>query len=167
MIKIDLVLADVHDLIKKLNNGDENATLRSTQVQAALTVLVEAVNKELSKKVPSTSSRDTVYKIEFDLVRHIQDQREFSFKTFGPGPRTEAIIDHIKKELVEVEAKPHDLEEWVDIILMAIDGAWRSGHYAEEIAGAIVCKQMKNESRTWPDWRTADPDKAIEHIKEL
>ena len=33
----------------------------------------------------------------------------------------------------------------------------------EQIAAAIVAKQTKNELRKWPDWRTADPNKAIEH----
>ena len=28
---------------------------------------------------------------------------------------------------------------------------------------AIKAKQARNEARTWPDWRTASPDKAIEH----
>ena len=28
---------------------------------------------------------------------------------------------------------------------------------------AIMAKQARNEARVWPDWRTADPDKAIEH----
>ena len=27
----------------------------------------------------------------------------------------------------------------------------------------MTAKQVKNEARTWPDWRTADPNKAIEH----
>ncbi|MGH6882853.1 MAG: dATP/dGTP pyrophosphohydrolase domain-containing protein [Hypericibacter sp.] len=31
---------------------------------------------------------------------------------------------------------------------------------------AVVAKQAVNEQRSWPDWRTADPDKAIEHVRE-
>lgn len=30
---------------------------------------------------------------------------------------------------------------------------------------AIHEKQRRNEARTWPDWRGADPDKAIEHVR--
>lgn len=33
------------------------------------------------------------------------------------------------------------------------------------IIDAIKAKQAKNEARDWPDWRTRDPDKAIEHVK--
>ena len=35
---------------------------------------------------------------------------------------------------------------------------------AESIA-AIKAKQGRNEAREWPDWRTADPDAAIEHVR--
>jgi hypothetical protein len=101
----------------------------------------------------------------FDLIAHIARQRAFSLKTFGPGQRTKGVIDHIRKELREIEAKPLDLSEWVDVILLAIDGAHRAGHSPEAIAAVIAAKQTKNESRDWPDWRTADPDKAIEHVR--
>lgn len=98
-----------------------------------------------------------------DLVAHLKRQKAFSEKTFGPGMRTKGICDHIRKELEEIQAKPLDVREWVDVIILALDGAWRCGHTPEGIAKAIVAKQTKNEGRTWPDWRTADPEKAIEH----
>ncbi len=100
----------------------------------------------------------------FDLIAHLHRQRAFSEKTFGPGQRTKGVLDHIRKELVEIEASPTDITEWVYVILLALDGAWRSGHAPEEIAAAIAAKQTKNEGRTWPDWRTVDPGKAIEHV---
>lgn len=99
----------------------------------------------------------------FDLIAHLERQRQFSFRTFGPGNRTKGVVDHIRKELREIEAAPHDLKEWVDVILLALDGAWRCGHSPEQIATGIDVVQTRNEGRTWPDWRTADPDKAIEH----
>lgn len=101
--------------------------------------------------------------MDMDLVKHLYRQREFSLKTFGPGSRTKGVLDHIRKELIEIESEPHDLEEWVDLVLLALDGAWRAGFTPEEICAGIVLKQTKNELRTWPDWRTSDPDKAIEH----
>lgn len=102
----------------------------------------------------------------FDLVKHIRRQRMFSAKTFGPGRRTEMVIDHIRKELGEIEAAPNDVSEWIDVILLAIDGAWRSGADPEQIAQGIRMKQSRNEARTWPDWRAADLTKAIEHVSE-
>lgn len=102
----------------------------------------------------------------FDMVAHLKRQLEWSLKTFGPGDRTEGVIDHICKELAEVSAKPGDLEEWIDVVILALDGAWRAGHAPEQIISQLVAKQAKNELRKWPDWRTAEPGKAIEHVKE-
>lgn len=99
----------------------------------------------------------------FDLVAHLERQRTFSLKTFGPGTRAAGVIDHIRKELREIEADPTDVEEWIDVIILAFDGAWRAGFEPARIVEAIIAKQTKNEARRWPDWRTADPDKAIEH----
>lgn len=100
-----------------------------------------------------------------DLIKQLWRQKEFSIKTFGPSERLDGVIDHIKKELKEVEENPYDLEEWIDIVLLAFDGARRAGHSPEEIAQALSDKQTKNENRVWPDWRNVDPSKAIEHVK--
>jgi len=100
-----------------------------------------------------------------DLVMHLYRQRQFSLRTFGPGARTEGVIAHIRKELSEVERKPDDVFEWIDIVLLALDGAWRAGHSPEAIAFALCEKQGRNEARDWPDWRDADPNGPIEHIR--
>lgn len=101
-----------------------------------------------------------------NLVDHLYRQQDFSIRTFGPGQRTQGVLDHIRKELLEIEADPTDLEEWIDVVLLALDGAWRAGHTPEQIVVALNAKQTKNEGRSYPDWRTADPDKAIEHVRE-
>jgi len=94
---------------------------------------------------------------------HLAHQREWSERTFGPGQRTLGVLDHIGKELDEVRADPTDLSEWVDVIILAFDGAWRHGWEPQQIIDAIKAKQAKNEARTWPDWRTMSADQAIEH----
>lgn len=103
---------------------------------------------------------------EYDLVDHLRRQRAFSERTFGPGSRTAGVLDHIRKELLEIEATPDDVTEWVDVILLALDGAWRAGFSPEQIVEALAAKQARNESRKWPDWRDVEAGKAIEHIRE-
>lgn len=98
-----------------------------------------------------------------NLVRFINTQREWSERTFGPNPRTEGILKHIEKEIQEVRANPTDLSEWADIIILALDGAWRSGATAEDICFALQDKQAINFARTYP--RT-DDDVPSEHVKE-
>lgn len=102
----------------------------------------------------------------FDLVAHLRRQREFSLRTFGPGMRINGVTDHIAKELIEVRESGGDLREWIDVVILGLDGCWRSGATPEEIVAAIVAKQTKNEGRNWPDWRTVAPDTAIEHVRE-
>ena len=100
-----------------------------------------------------------------DLTNHLARQIDFSARTFGPGARTAGVVDHIRKELREIEAKPNDLSEWIDVVILAFDGAWRAGYTPAEIVSALDAKQSKNERRQWPDWRTSAPDKAIEHVR--
>lgn len=100
-------------------------------------------------------------------VAHLEQQRNWSRATFGPSRRTKGVTDHIRKELIEIEAAPDDLGEWVDVIILAFDGAWRCGAEPEEIIAAVKAKQMRNEGRTWPDWRTASEDHAIEHDRQV
>lgn len=103
---------------------------------------------------------------QFNFLVHLERQRKFSIQTFGPGARTLGVVQHIRKELHEVLAAPTDIYEWIDVVILALDGAWRSGAEPQQIIDALVAKQAKNESRTWPDWRVSDPNKAIEHVRE-
>lgn len=103
----------------------------------------------------------------YDLVFHLRNQIAWSKKTFGPSEkidRTEGVIDHLKKEIQEASDNPTDTEEWIDIAMLAFDGAWRNGATAEEVAGVLKHKLQKNIKREWPDWKDIDPDKAIEHV---
>jgi hypothetical protein len=98
-----------------------------------------------------------------DLQAFLADQIEFSTKAFGPGARTAGVIDHIRKELREIEADPSDVSEWIDVVILALDGAWRAGYSPEQICAALAAKLAKNKSRQWPDWRTMSEHRAIEH----
>lgn len=103
---------------------------------------------------------------DFSFLAHLIRQRSWSRYTFGPGARTKGILDHIRKELAEIEAEPLS-NEWIDVAILALDGAWRAGFTPQEIINALVAKQAKNEARTWPDWRGASEDHAIEHDRSI
>lgn len=89
----------------------------------------------------------------------------WSEETFGPGLRTKSTVEHIRKELIEILDAPGDVEEWVDVLLLALSGACRSGADAQTVIDTLFAKQTKNEQRMWPDWRSAEPGKAIEHVR--
>ena len=100
----------------------------------------------------------------FNFAAFADDKTAWSIATFGPGKRTAGVIDHIRKELAEVEARPDDVSEWADLIILAMDGAARSaGADGAKLVEALVAKMARNKARTWPDWRTLSEDRAIEH----
>ncbi|AOJ53894.1 dATP/dGTP pyrophosphohydrolase domain-containing protein [Burkholderia thailandensis] len=123
---------------------------------------------ELRRLVESHAGRSSgmLMKSEFDMHALLRRQRAFSERTFGPGRRTAGVCEHILKELAEVEAAPDDLREWGDVILLGLDGAWRTDATPEQITAAISAKLAENEGRVWPDWRGSDPNRAIEHIDQ-
>jgi hypothetical protein len=100
----------------------------------------------------------------FSLKDYIERQREWSRNTFGPGRRTMGVTGHIEKELAEIRNAPGDLEEWVDVVILALDGAWRAGHTPYEIVAMMQAKQVKNMARRWP--AETDEDKPVEHVRE-
>lgn len=114
-----------------------------------------------------------------DMQAHLTRQIAWSRTCFGPGARLDGVIDHIRKELREVEESGGSTKEWVDVAILALDGLWRSiafqshapyfglpsDHVARSVIDALTEKQAHNELRDWPDWRTADPTKAIEHVR--
>ena len=99
-----------------------------------------------------------------DLEKYINRQKEWSMKTFGLGMRTVGLCKHIQKELEEIQNDPVDVSEWCDIIILALDGAWRAGYTSEEITKALIEKQIVNFRRRWS--LTKPQDEYIEHIRE-
>lgn len=95
------------------------------------------------------------------LTEYLQRQKEWSTKTFNPGKRTIGITEHIKKEIEEIRQKPTDVMEWVDIIILALDGYWRAGGDPKDIEVDLHYKQRKNFNRTWPT--PTSEDEAVEH----
>ncbi len=95
----------------------------------------------------------------------LSELHEFSQKTFGPRQRVAGVIDHIHKELVEIERKPSDITEWADLLLLSFNGALGAGHSPDDILQALESKLQVNQKRCWPDWRNYSSNEAIEHLK--
>ena len=110
------------------------------------------------------------------LSDYINDHIKWSLHTFGPGRRAEGLIAHILKECDEVLKQPDDVVEWIDIAILAIDGAWRAEmannggkkpSYADLgwlLAQVFKGKQEINKNRKWPI--NTDETKPTEHVRE-
>ena len=96
------------------------------------------------------------------MTKYIAAHIAWSVETFGDGMRTAGLCKHIEKELDEIRAAPNDVMEWVDVIILALDGAWRAGYSAGQIAAALQEKQRINIAR---EWFYRGDDEPIEHAR--
>jgi len=104
-------------------------------------------------------------KAYFDLVSYLEIQKKWSTRVFGEGKRTLGLTEHITKELEEIKAQPDDIMEWVDVMILALDGAWRSGHSPVEVCKAMLDKQSINLQRKWNEVKSEN--ESIHHVKEV
>lgn len=137
------------------------AAVRRTLRRHDGTALAERALRDAYNRLVDVEAGPAVIDAAFLLRRG-----RWSQATFGPGRRTAMVVDHLRRELVEIEDAPGDLAEWVDVALLAFDGATRAGWSAQQIIDAVVAKQAVNETRRWPDWRTQPPDRAIAHLPD-
>ena len=97
------------------------------------------------------------------LAEYVHRHREWSERTFGPGLKTIGITKHIEKECQEIRQNPTDLSEWVDVMILAMDGYWRHGGDAARLQNDLDAKQAINFSRRWPT--VTRDDKPTEHLR--
>lgn len=101
-----------------------------------------------------------------DLADFLHRKNAWSLETFGPSQTIEGVIEHARKELDEASAEPCDAIEWADVLFLVTDAAFRAGHTPEAICEALEQKLAINRARSWPDYRTADMNAPIEHVRE-
>lgn len=111
--------------------------------------------------------------VERGLASFMGRAAEWSDRVFGEGPRTQRLCNYIRRELAEVEANPMDAVEWVDVIMLAMDGfrrvyqAQSSGGSPEEAASCLMeeldSKLAACELREWniPE----SEDDPVEHVR--
>ena len=136
---------------------------------AAIAALAKTLKEMLATPAPvePASPVDRHWETDGDFLKtYLIKQIEWSERTFGNSPRSEGICKHIEKELAEIRAKPHDLGEWIDVVILALDGAWRAGYSPDTIIGALEYKQEVNFKRQWGDLKDQDESLPTEHIKK-
>ena len=97
------------------------------------------------------------------ITSYVTRQRVWSRQTFGQGQLTDVLCAYITMELSEIQADPDDVREWIDVIILALDGFWRHGGKPEELAEMLEAKQRVNFERAWPAMQPED--QATEHLR--
>lgn len=93
----------------------------------------------------------------------IEKQIKISKNKFGTETRTSGIIDHMVEELKEIENNPNDIFEWIDMLILSIDGSWRRGFTPSEIAEAWKQKIDIINNRKYEN--NPDPNKRSKRIE--
>lgn len=103
------------------------------------------------------------------LEDYLLRQRDWSRKTFGEGKRTVGVTEHIKKECQEVVDDPADIREWIDIVILALDGFWRAGGEPSDVLKLMQEKQDINFQRVYPkplsENHVSEHDRSLEALK--
>ena len=145
------------------------ATFTNEQLIAVCRADVAEMSKFLKEGEFSNPSRAAMYlRIteiamaalmgEFSFARNQvrREHAEWSQSTFGNvgpiGPQK-----HLRREVLETIAKPHDLIEWADMQFLLWDAQRRAGITDEQITRAMIEKLKVNKSRNWPDPEDGEP----------
>lgn len=84
------------------------------------------------------------------------EHAEWSQATFGNvGPV--GPLKHLRREVLETIAKPHDLIEWADMQFLLWDAQRRAGITDEQITQAMIDKLAVNKQREWPEPKDGEP----------
>jgi hypothetical protein len=88
---------------------------------------------------------------------------EFSKKTF-PARTIQSVNCHLKEELDELMAKPDDIEEHADVLILYLQifSMAFPGKNAFDLLQAAWAKLEKNKSRKW---LPPDADGVVRHVK--
>lgn len=114
-------------------------------------------NEQLTARLAAAEARDLAVELR---DRHIPWSRQ----TFGDGMRTGGITKHIEKELNEIRENPFSAEEWIDVVILALDGCWRAGYTAESVVAILFAKLAKIRTRAYP--RPVSDDEPSEHVRD-
>lgn len=137
-------------------NDAEPPILTGNTTENDFTSLPEGPVTDMCALPTQTDSRDW-------LRTYLQRHRAWSLATFGNDPRPVGIVKHIARELDEILRDPTDLEEWVDVLILAFDGAARQGYSADAIMDMLERKYEKNCTRVF---NVNGPDEPTEHVRE-
>jgi dATP/dGTP pyrophosphohydrolase len=112
--------------------------------------ILELANRTLARARYRQETRELgIGQATMTIEQYLRRQVMWSKRRFGLGERTLGITRHMEKEIAEVRAKPNVMSEWIDLMILALDGYWRHGGTPERLMDDLIEKQAVNYSRDW------------------
>lgn len=152
-------------------------------VDRRVTELLEANNREVERRRSAEAGRErnrTLFLVQTEAMadfiidlnresmeRFLADLMGFQASTFGPRQTLAGVLDHVTKEIEhEIRPDPTAALEWLGLLNLSVSALRIIGLTPAQAAKEWRRLLQDLKARDWPDWRTADPDKAIEHIRD-
>ena len=66
-----------------------------------------------------------------------------------PDQTLAAKLEHLRREVVELQDNPRDLSEWADVFILILGSANKAGLAAPELIALAHEKMAINENRKW------------------
>lgn len=98
---------------------------------------------------PSVPTLDSV-------VREIHDWQAVTFPRATPA----SVVEHLRREVVELESDPSNAMELADVVFLAIGLAYETG---VDLRAILAEKLAINRARVWGE---PDADGVVEHVRE-
>ena len=95
--------------------------------------------------------------------RILEEMHQWQLHQF-PQATPHSALAHIKKELKELDDTPYDMEEWVDLFFLTIQGLTKLAREdLNAVRYEIYAKLIKNHNR---EWGQPDADGVVEHVRK-
>lgn len=157
------MIEHIHDLIVHYGRAEAIAAEAAYEPNAGSTddarqdaheafVLLEQAIEELEAQQPFCFT---------DFVKRKMDHSRATW----PSQTLFGVLAHARKEVEEIEDNISDCIEWVDLILLGIDGACRTGLTPEQLGIQLERKLAINLQRAWP--KPSTPDSPGEHDRQV
>ena len=162
-----IVEAEQRGYAKAMDAERKDAEARIAELEAELTQKVEQYRLVGMDKINLVAR---VAELEAKLAKDeqfnalAQAHSDWSQATFGSDQERDHTgpLAHIKKEIEEIAAAPHDGSEWADGLLLLLDGARRAGFPADLLLAEAKAKLAINIDRTWG---APNEDGSVEHVR--
>ena len=121
------------------------------------------ISKQFDRVVRDMEAYNTAGYEEF--LSFLDNVSTFNNRTFGNftlEEKANSLVKHIRSECDEIEENPTDLDEWIDVVILAMDALLRKEE-PEQILLRWARKMSNNASRDWPE---PTADKPMFHIKD-
>ena len=99
----------------------------------------------------------------WDFFKVMENWAKWSDSVWGENRPPNGTVNHLVEEAAELAENPTDIMEYVDVIMLAVDGLRQAGFDFAEFTDAAIKKLAINKAR---EWGPVDENGVSRHVKD-